>query len=372
MKVLHGGLPVIGVRYLILCAAIFVAPAAMACTVCITAPERGVAQRLIEDDLVVLARPAQTNPFQYEIVEILRGDPATIESAPEVPFLVSSVLRRRLSADPDLGVLMSYGPAEPEDFRTQLLSERQPRRWNQLLTLTSDLRPQIDQIVQAPGWGAPRIGSAPAPRFEYFAALHAHPNPVLRRMAWRELRTWPYGRLRQITPALSPAELRAVLSDKNAIPDAPLAILFLANHDSQDARDIVAAGAARALAGGIDLNLGAWVVALAEQKGSDAVRSVAEALLWPMEVTERRRQAGLDGLITAADALPELQPAVASALAEAARRHPQLLPAVAAALLKWEDGRLVQDVASLLDAVPQQPADDFLLRRYVAAFPISN
>ncbi len=344
----------------------------MACTVCITAPERSTSQRLIEDDLVVLARPAASNPFEYEVVETLRGDPAALARAPEVPFLVSSVLRRRLATDPDLGVLLSYGPTEPTDFRAQRVSEPQPKSWNQLLTLTPALRPEIERIVEADGWGAPRSGDTPAPRFEYFAALHAHPNPVLRRVAWRELRTWPYERLRRIAQTLPPQELRAVLLDKNAIPDAPLAILFLANHESEDARQAVAEGAARALAGGSDLTLGAWIVALLEQQGSDAVRGVAEAVLWPAGVSETRRQAGLDGLITAADALPDLQPEAANALAEAARRYPELLPAVAAALLNWKDGRLAQDVAALLEAVPQQPSDDYVLRRYVAAFPKVN
>ena len=345
----------------------------LACPVCISAPERGAAQRLIEDDFVVLARPSEENLFRFQVVEILRGDAAAIEAAPEIPFLVPSVLRRQMASDASLWAVVSYGPPEPDTANPGFLGNVGQRVWTLIAVVQPESRRIIEEITKAPGWGVPRPGTSDAPRFEYFANMHAHPDLRLRTIAWRELRTWPYERLRRIPLDLTASELRAILVDKNAIPDQPLAILLLANHNSDEARAATRSGAQNALSGGSDLTLGAWVVGLLELEGEDAIQPVANKILWPADVTDRRRQAALTGLITAADALPELRAPVAATLAETARLHPDLLAETAAALMNWRDGQLAADVAAALDARDSRlPAEEFLLRRYRAAFNSDN
>ena len=69
----------------------------LACLVCITLPERTIADRVIEAETVVLAREDPARPFSYAPVEPLKGD----VSADPIPFLVDSTMRRRLAADRD-------------------------------------------------------------------------------------------------------------------------------------------------------------------------------------------------------------------------------------------------------------------------------
>jgi len=102
--------PAVGI--ILVAAVMLVAGPAAACLACITLPEKTITDRLLEADVVALAREDPARPFSYAPVVLLRGD-----TLRPIPFLVDSTTRRRLAAEPGDAVLMAHAP---EDGWTQL------------------------------------------------------------------------------------------------------------------------------------------------------------------------------------------------------------------------------------------------------------
>jgi hypothetical protein len=123
-----------------------------ACLVCIALPERTLADRVIEAEAVVLARPDPARPFAFAPIAALKGDAA----GPAIPGLVDSATRRRLAADPEATVLFAHDADG----------------WTRLADAAPALRATVETILAAaPAWDA---AADPAARFAFFAERHDH------------------------------------------------------------------------------------------------------------------------------------------------------------------------------------------------------
>jgi hypothetical protein len=320
---------------------------AAACLVCIDLPERTVADRLVEAEIVALAREAPDRPFTYAPVELLRG-----EAAPPIPFLVDSATRRRLAATSGDGMLMAY---EADDG------------WVQLGYAGPQLREVAVAIVAAaPHWAE----GGEAERFAFFAARHDHPVPAIRQLALAEISASPYALIRTLRPRLPRAEILAVLRDPGRMAWAPIHILFLGLSEDPADHALVRRAIDTAARHGISTNLAAWATAYAEIDGEAAVARL-RALYFedPSADPDAVRAVATAFTTLAGGGDPALRPGIDAAVRALAADGPPALAAEAAKELTrardWSQADLFSDLlaaGSLTD-----PAAEFVVALYLEA-----
>ena len=154
---------------------------AAACLACITLPEKTIADRLIEADVVALAREDPAKPYAYAPVVLLRGD-----APPPIPFLVDSTTRHRLAAEPG-----SWLTRPRMGGRNSPTPGRRCGGWPMRI------------LAAVPAWERDD-GTA---RFAYFADRHDHPDPTVRQLALTELSAAPYALIRTMQPRVSGGEI---------------------------------------------------------------------------------------------------------------------------------------------------------------------
>ncbi|MEM1431553.1 MAG: hypothetical protein AAGG09_19020 [Pseudomonadota bacterium] len=354
--------------------AVAAATGALACGVCTDLPERTASERLISDDVLVLARPDPASPFRYAIIEVLRGDPAGL--APP-PFLIPSTERRRMARDTTYAAVLSYGPqpgpkaeaAPPRANRYGGVAGpvNQTKGWSRVLSGSGARLDAVRDIVtRARGWGVPRPTSGLAPRFAHFAALEGSADPALRLIALHELSLWPYAQLRRMTPATPAAKLRAETMDRNRIAEAPLLIQLLGLSRSPEAAALVRRGAENAFRVGGSERRAAWGIALVEQTGRTGLDTfIARVALAPARDSAARREALL-ALAAIAEARPALRAPALQAVADVAAAEPDLLAQATGILAQWQDWQLIARAQAQLSAPGLAPDTAYRLRYYVA------
>ncbi len=82
---------------------------AEACMICIPFPEDTATDQMLKADVVVvvLARENVEKPFSYVAVEVLKG----VLSDPDIDLFLNSSTRRRLAANPDHSMVLTFSSA---------------------------------------------------------------------------------------------------------------------------------------------------------------------------------------------------------------------------------------------------------------------
>lgn len=320
---------------------VFAPEPARACPVCIDLPERTVADHVLEDWIVVLARADSENPFRFAPVEILRGSRDDIADVPPIPFLIDAATRRAMARNPDLSVLLTYGP--PADY-----TGRTPGSglWYRHIAITPDRRALLDTVLTDGAlwdWGM----TTDPDRFGFFAARITDPDPVLQRMALTEISRAPYAMIRQIHSAPPAAELLERLTRATAFPLTPITILLLGLDDSPAAVAVVRRGFDRALAGA-GLSPGAWIVAGIERDGTEALTR-ATARLRDTTLSFEDRRDILTALTVTGTARPDLRPVIVPALVDTVERHPAHAGDLAYSFYTWRDWSILPLYSEMLE-----------------------
>jgi hypothetical protein len=306
-----------------------------------------VADKLIEADVVVLARVDPERPTTYAPIALLRGN-----AAEPIPIVVEGAMRRRLEAKPDDAVLIAYTPEEG---------------WIELAYAAPPVRRVAEDVLSAaPDWELDD-GSA---RFDFFADRHDHPDPTVRDLALTELSAAPYAHIRTLQPRVSGKAIREVLRDPTRAQLAPVHILFLALSDDPKDHGLVRSAVATAARHGLHSNLAAWATAYGEIDGPPAIDRM-RALFF--DHPPRDPQV-LRGVVIAFSTLaqggdPALRPGVDAAFRALASNGPPALAAEAAKQLTWaEDWSQAETFAELLASGDlADPAAEFVISVYLEA-----
>ena len=336
---------------------LFATPA-LACVVCITAPEKTIADRILESETVVLAREDPSKPFAFAPVIVLKG---SADGAP-IPFLVDSTTQRRLGAASEDAVLFARTRRSPAQPFTQAKPEPE---WLRLAYADAEYRALVNRILALKdSWRADRTGRA---RFAFFEALHDHQDPAIRELALSELARAPYRLVRSMTPRLTLAEIARALRDWTMIPWAPTYILLLGRSADPAAhalvRETVQAGATL----GAQSNLAAWATALVEIDGEHGIDILTRNYARVPERNAEELQEIVTALgVHAKDGNPTLSSVIVARFYDLARARPEVAPAIAnqlASLNDWSQGDYFK---KLLDSERRwSPAESFMLTVYV-------
>ncbi|MBE1282211.1 MAG: hypothetical protein GJ676_02765 [Rhodobacteraceae bacterium] len=331
--------PLIGV----LCAA---GSVASACGFHNYTPQSTLVDRLLNSDHIVLARQDPSDPFQYSPTSALEGSINDVD----IPFLVDSTTRRKLSLQSDHQVLFArdgmYGP------------------WQRVAFIDNDLKPVLDAIMTH--LGAWELGNDLS-RFQTFASLMNHPNTTIRHLALQELDRANYGFLSTHPLPIDPNRILRVLNDPTQVDMKPIRVLLLGLSGDSSVAPVLERGLARSIPVQDSL-IGAYATALIETQGQTAVQRLAQIYLADPAVPILSKE-----MIVEAFALhsqygdDEMRQAVSDVMQDVLWYAPEL----AAAVARQFGARSVWTQAQLLQNMVKQGAlssiyDVLAVSRYVA------
>ena len=332
---------------------------ALACPVCITAPERTVADWILDSETVVLAREDPSKPFAFVPVQVLKG---SVGAAP-IPFLVDSTTQQRLRAVPEDAVLLvraSVGATQP------FALAKPQAEWQRLAYVDAPYRTLIGQILSLRNdWRADQTGRT---RFAFFEALLDHEDPAIRDLALSEIARAPYRLVRTMTLRLASAEIIRSLRDPTMIQWAPTYILLLGQSNDPVGRELIRGTVRTGAIYGAQSNLAAWATALIEIDGPEGISMIAQDYLR----ASRRSPAELTAIITAfgvhgSDGDPALRPVIVAEYHRLAHTNPEVAPIIAHYLASLNDCSQTTYLEGLLDKADLwSPPESFMLSVYVA------
>jgi len=309
---------------------------AAACTICIALPEDTLTDRVWEARTVALARPDPSGPFGYRIGEILAG-----EAPPPVDLLVNSAERHRMASDPQRVALLLHGP---EGWR--IGGHGGP----DLAHLARHM------LAREHDWS----DEADDPdRVAAFAALHAHPDPTIRRLALSELARARYGRLRGIEVALPVDWIAGRIAELSWYGWRPVLVQLLGLHSDPAARALVRARTFEVTADA----RAPWLVALVEVDGAAGIDRILAA-----RPDKDAARAAAQALAAHADPEHELASALSEALHTLAVSDPGTAAEAVGGLRALRDWSFAPSAAALLaGGRVTDPAAAFALKSYLAA-----
>ncbi|TMV10018.1 hypothetical protein FGK63_02860 [Ruegeria sediminis] len=284
------------------------ASAAGACGFHNYVPQPTMVDRLIESEHVVLVRQDPANPFRYKVVEDLSG----MDADADIPNLVDSITRRRLARSQDDVVLFAregaYGP------------------WLRVAYIDSAMQPVLRSVLdQLPEW---RLGED-AGRFRTFAELLNHPDPVVGKLALRELDRADYGFLVSHKLQVDTGRILSRIDDRAEMDLRAIRVLLLGIAGGDAARDYLIRGMHRSAQLESTL-LGAFATAMIEMDGPESVRTIAETYLSGPAYSAATQEMIVEALALHSQYGDEtMQSAVAEAMDHALQAAPHLAPAVA-------------------------------------------
>ena len=248
---------------------------------------------------VVIARPSGAGSRGYTALETLLGP-----DVGEVPIEVSDAVRRALAGQPEATVLLardgSYGP------------------WLEIVVLDAGYRRLVEQVAEKQSvW---LLGDE-QDRLEFFAKRVNDTHPAIRDIALRELDRAPYAALRALRlPKIDGLGAALETGDEALMP-----IRVLLAGLSQDAAlgALVKTGLDEAIEGQLPY-VGAYVTALVELEGAEAVAGVFEAYQRAGVHTELTRERLMQALSVQYKSAPrKLRRAIAGEVAKELRQAPE-------------------------------------------------
>ncbi|MCG7520994.1 hypothetical protein [Ruegeria sp. Ofav3-42] len=327
---------------------------ALACGVCVALPEYSLADRLLSARVIVLAAPAQDNPFKYTSVSVLKGTPEQVTALPEIPFLVDSVTRSAFRADPDRTVLMIYG-AGYRDKAGRSLSNG----WSKGFLMTAE-RAQFVETLRAQGEGWASGATDRAARVDYFDDYLTHEDRMLRNAALIEIHRAPYTLVSHLTDAMPTEQLLQEMRNPNRLAYAPTYIRLLGLRSDTKAKEFVRQRYQRVVRNG-GLNLYDWGLAGIEVDGALAVSGIEKALAQADRPAEEK-QILIRVLAESGTAHPELQPQILDIYKRELENGSALAIWIALAVKAWNTTVLNPAFEAVLTSEAVDPATLFLIR----------
>ncbi|MEP2784302.1 MAG: hypothetical protein ABJO67_11165 [Pseudoruegeria sp.] len=230
----------------------------MACGFHTYLPEKTAVDLILGSEHLVIARNSGASRFTYTPIEVLRGT----APAAKIPQLVDVVSRRKLSANPDDGVLFAYDAVQ--------------NNWSLVAYLTPEYRTFVKMVMDSGSeWG----DGYPPERLKLVEPLQTHPEPALRSLALREIDQAPYALLRTMDLQIPVDTLLVDLWAQNGYAYQPIRILLLGLTDEDTARAELYDFINRMKHWDDAQNLGPISTALVEIDGDDGITRLEQTLL---------------------------------------------------------------------------------------------
>ena len=268
---------------------------------------------------------------------------------PAIPFIVDSATRRKLEADPQKAVLLSFGPKTPQR------SQDNDDAWHRVMIATPKVRIFVQRLLYESLLWRWNDGDD-ADRFAFFATLLREDDRRLTDIAFSEISRASYTRIRTLSDVVPAAELSRRLLAIEEFRYAPISILLLGLSTDPAVR----AEVVRRFPGAIGIEgrlLYAWALAGIEVGGKPAIDKIGQRLTLE-SLSEKARRDLILSLSVAGTARPELRQAIVPLLRQEALARDENLDLIARSFLQWSERSLDQH----FEVKKTDPAIDFETR----------
>jgi hypothetical protein len=337
-------------RAALLALAATVAAPALACPVCAPTAPLTAAQRMIDADAAVLARPPADGSDAWRIVAVVAGSPDALSSRELAP-----------------------GAVEPSDARPLLLvRDRLSRTWSAVGPIAES---QADRVRQ---WAGLRRTKEMRPadwreRVAAFVPLLEHPEPLVAQTAYGEIARAPYEAMRAARGLLDAQRIARWLDDPVLAPRRPLYLLLLGlaggpSDAARIARDLAAIRPDAPPSALIDLP--ALLAADLELRGPGRLPAIEQAWLLDRTRPIFQVQAALVALSvhgTEDATVPRRD--VAQAYHRLIAARPAAAGLVAQDLAAWQDWSATRAYVALLESPQVSMASRVAIVQYLRASP---
>ena len=292
-------------------------------------PTQTLTDRLLQTDSVVLAREDPQRPFHYAAVKTLKGD----SDVTSIDLFMTTQVRRRLSLDPELTVLIRRNPNNQE--------------WEALGVANDEYEQVVLRILTFDNVWTPNETDNPE-RLHEFASLLGHQDIRLHELAYLEIGRASYTSIREVGADVPLGKVRAMLVDPLYFEWRGLDIMLLGLSDDELDQVRVVNEMQQRQSQSISLNLAAWTTAYLEVEGTEGLDQVVE---WYLRNESRSR----DELRSVTRALsghanydPKWRQPVVEAYREMLKTHPNLAPDIAHDLIAWQQWDFSEQLRQLL------------------------
>lgn len=310
-------------------------------------PAPSVVERLLESQVIVLARSDPQDPFRYRVTQILRGGPPL----PEIPFLVDTATRKMLAKNAKDQVLFSYDDVAG--------------KWLRLGYIGSTSAPFFDGIFANLDDWAVQDGTA---RYALFGRFINDPDRRVRRLALNELDQAPY----DVLQALDLRPDTELLIRELGLPEEAnlraIRVLLLGFSSDKRAGEVLNQGFQAELSAPLQPLLGAFATSMIERDGVVALDRVRQALDPARNLSPDTETSIIEALaIQDTYGAEETRQAIAVMLRELLHQNPSLAVQVAARFESygnWSQADLMREL--IARRLIKSTTEMLTVARYVA------
>ena len=280
-------------------------------------PTQTLADRLLQSDLVVLAREDPQRPFHYATVKVIKGD---LDNA-IIDLFMPSAVRRQLASNPDLAVVLGRRAQNGKWQSLGFTSEDYMRVVNRTLDFAEEWTPNETNNVQ---------------RLQEFAKLLGHQDGRLHELAYLEIGRASYASIRIVGTDVPLEKVRSMHSNPLYFQWRGLDIMLLGlSGEKRDHTRVIEVMEDRQRLSS-DLNLAAWATAYVEIRGTNGIDQLTQ---WYFRDSRRSRdelRPITRALAGHANEAPELRQPVVAAYSVMLETHPSAAPDIAHDLIAWQ------------------------------------
>lgn len=301
-----------------------------ACPICIGFPSRTDADVLLESHCVMLCRPDPVDPFKYAPGAVLKG----AYDGTNIDLLVDSTTGRMLQVHPEMHVLFVQSiPNGP---------------WQSLGGMNEALEAVVQRVLAAgPSWKGP---DAMRQRIEFFLTLVGHQDSRIRELAYLELGRAPYPMVRQLGRVIPREAIEPMLQERRYYEWRGLAILLLAQSDSEPDRQHIRESFQAAERFAIVTHLAAWAAAAMEVDANSTMDQIEEKYFGQGDRTPEELKAIFSALSMHGSREEfALRDRIVVCYGRLLERLPELAPQVATDLHAWKRNELSDALTHVLD-----------------------
>ena len=301
-----------------------------ACPICIGFPSRTDADVLLESHCVMLGRPDPADPFKYAPGAVLKGS----YDGSNIDLLVDSTTSRILQVHPKTHVLfvqsMPNGP------------------WQSLGCMNEALEAVVQRVLAAgPSWNGP---DAMKQRIEFFLTLVGHEDSRICELAYLELGRAPYPMVRQLGRVVPREAIEPMLKERRYFEWRGLAILLLAQSDSESDRQYIRESFQAAERFAVVTHLAAWAAAAIEVDPDSTMDQIEEKYFGQGDRTHEELKAIFSALSMHGSREEfALRDRIVVCYGRLLERLPELAPQVAEDMHAWKRNELSDAFAHVLD-----------------------
>lgn len=325
-----------------------------ACMICVPYPDSTLADRLLENSGIILARELQNSPYVFSQVETIRGEGA---SGPIKIFCDSST-RRKLNSFPESAVVLAQ--------------KNSNEKWQMVTFADGDYQSFIRDLIQSSSKWADSPGNQG--RVSYFTKHLTSEHPQIQEQSYLEVGRAPYGTIKALAKDIPRKQIYEFLGNFRFIEWHSLYILFLGQSSHPDDHAFIRQRVESSVRLTMTTNLAAWLTAFIE---TNPETGVTEIETWYFSNPGRSKDE-LEQVMTSMSVLGSLPPLdrlplflfrekIVKSYGTLLKNYPEMASRVAKDLAMWQVKAHVDRLSEIQKSKTLvEPSEVYLLDYYLS------